>query len=256
MQYQFICATLSFSFTKGLSMKALTYCLALFVPLLIGGCAQTAAPRTLGEVEIGSAANARNIAVIPLHDDFIDLTGKIEALLAGQMLDGKPYFTLSDRATIERLISEHNLKNGDILEVSTAVGLGKALGAQAVISGAVDTPETHEQLYDVTRTKCKGEGEQRRCWEVKVMCKKHTVTLTADIRMVDVATSDILYADTMRRENAWHLCADSNNSLPSKASAVQSSADDIARDLVYRLTPHYLSSDTNISEKPGTGDSH
>jgi len=237
-------------------MKALSFCLALFVTLLIGGCAQKVAPHTLEPAEIGGAENARNITVVPFHDDYTNLTGKIEALLASQTLDGTPYFTLSDRTSLERIISERSLRNGDMLEESTAVELGKALGAQAVILGSVDTPEIQEEKYDERRTKCKGTGGERRCWEVKVMCKKRTVTLSADIRMVDVATSDILYADTMRREKAWHLCADRSGTLPSKVSAVQSSADDIASDLVYRLTPHYLSNDTNVSGKPGTDDSH
>jgi len=237
-------------------MKALSCCLALFVPLLIGGCAQKVAPRTLEPAEIGGAANARNVAVIPFHDDYANLTDKIEALLAAQTLDGKPDFTLSNRTGLERIISESNLKSGDMLEVSTVVELGKSLGAQAVISGSVDTPEMQEEEYDETRTKCKDEGGERRCWEVKVMCKKRTVTLSADIRMVDVATSDILYADTLRRKNESHLCADSNDILPSTESAVQSSADDIAYDLVYKLAPHYRRTDSTIHGKAGKGGSH
>lgn len=237
-------------------MKALSFCLVFFVMLLISGCAQKVTPETLDPAEISSAANTRNIAVIPFHHDYVNLTGKIESSIAKQQLDGEPYFSLSDRTDVEKAISERNLNGGDELEASMAVKIGKVLGAQAIISGSVDTPEIQEKDYDVTRTKCKGKGEERRCWEVKVMCKKRTIALSADIRMVDVETSGIIYADTMRRESAWHVCADDSHTLPSKKSAVQSFADDIARDFANKLTPHYRRVDTTVSEKPDTGGNH
>jgi hypothetical protein len=238
-------------------MKALSSNLLFCLAFLISGCAQTAATQTLEPAEISGTANTRNIAIVPFHNDYADLTGKIEASIAKQELDGEPWFTLSDRSSVEKVISQKKLKSGDEVDASTAVKLGKVLRAQAVISGTLNTPELQDNQYDTTRTKCTGKGKERRCWEVKVSCKKRTIALSADIRMVDVVTAELLYADRVSRVNAWHVCADdSHHTLPSKKSAVQSFADDIARDFVNKLTPHYRRVDPTVSDKPGRDGTH
>jgi len=237
-------------------MNTLSFCLACFIALLISGCAQNVTPQTLQPAEVGGAANTRNIALIPLENDYAGLSGKIEATINGQEIDGKPNFTLVNRTELEKLISEQKPENRATLDTTRALRVAKALGAQAVITGSLDNPRVQKNNYDVTRITCKGRDDERKCWEVKVMCKERTIALSADIRIVDVTTAGIIYADTISRENAWHVCADSNHTLPSKKSAVQSVADDIARTLVDRLTPHYRQADTALLEEPDTDSSH
>lgn len=231
-------------------MKPSHLLLPFSILLLLSGCAQKVTVQALEPAEIGGAANTKNIAVTPFHHDYVNLADKIEASISKQSIDGKPYFTVINRTDFDKIITEQKIQNSGLLDESTAVEVGNILGAQAIISGSVDSPTMQEQRYYTTRRKCRGKGEERRCWDVKVMCKRRTIGLSAQIRMVDVSTAGIIYADTLHRENSWSVCADSSRTLPSKASAAQSFANAMARSFAYKLTPHYRHINVRLLEDP------
>ncbi len=231
-------------------MKALHLLLAVSVAIFVSGCAQKVTVKALEPAEINGAANAKNIAVTPFHSDYVNLADKIEASISNQRIDGKPYFSVINRTDLNKIVQEQKVQNSGLIDTSTAVEVGNLLGAQAIISGSVDVPTMHDDNYYVERTKCSGKGEERKCWKVRVACQQRTIGLSAQIRMIDVSTAGIIYADNVRRQKQWNHCADDTRTLPSKHSGSQYLANTIANEFAYKLTPHYRNISVVLLEEP------
>ncbi len=220
-------------------MKSSHLLLSVLIVLLLSGCTQKAALKALEPAEVSGAANTKNIAVIPFRNDCVNLADKIETAIANQRIDDEPYFKLINRSDLSRIIDEQKIQNSALTDESTAAALGKLLGAQAIISGTVDAPSMHDDYYYVKRTKCQGEGQERRCWEAKVSCDKRTVALSAQIRMINTVTGSIIYDENTSRQQQWDHCADDTQALPSKLAATQQMATAMADAFAYKLAPHY-----------------
>ena len=222
------------------------FLLPFSIALLFSGCAQKVTVKALEPAEINGAANTKNIAVTPFHHDYVNLADKIEASISNQRINGKPYFKVINRTDLNKIIAEQKIQNSGLIDESTAVEVGNLLGAQAIISGSVDVPTLHDDRYYVERTKCK----DGKCWKVKVSCKKRTIGLSAQIRMINVSTSGIIYADNVRRQQQWSHCADDTRTLPSKQAGTQQLANSIASNFAYKLTPHYRHISVTLLEEP------
>ncbi len=231
-------------------MKTSHLLFAFLTALLFSGCAQQVTVKALEPAEINGAANTKNIAVTPFHQDHVNLADKIEASISNQRIDGKPYFTVINRTDLNKVIKEQKVQNSGLIDESTAVEVGNLLGAQAIISGNVDAPTLHDDRYYVERTKCKGKGDDRKCWKINVSCMKRTIGLSAQIRMINVSTGGIIYADNVHRQQRWSRCADDTRTLPSKQSGAQYLANTIASNFAYRLTPHYRHISVTLLEEP------
>jgi curli biogenesis system outer membrane secretion channel CsgG len=231
-------------------MRTSSILLLLTLNLLISGCAQKVSVKALEPAEISAAAKTKNIAVTKFSPDYVNLTDKVEAAISKQRIDGKPYFTVINRSDFKKVIKEQKLQNSGLVDTSTTVEVGKVLGAQAIISGSVDRPTLKDNHYYVKRTKCRGKGEDRKCWKVKVSCQKRVISLTAQIRMINVKTSKVIFADNIHRQQTWSRCADDSRTIPSKNAGAHYLANSIANNFAYRLTPHYRHISVTLLEDP------
>lgn len=214
--------------------------------LIMTGCAQKVQIKALQPAEISRAAETKKIAVSQFQHDRVDLSGKIEAKIAQHRLDGKPYFTTLSRQDLDKVLSEQKIQNSGLIDQSTAVEVGKVMGAQAIISGSVGEPSSSDTGFYETRTKC----NKDQCWEVQVSCTKRVAGLASEIRMIDTQKGDIIYADTINKTGEWKHCNDDSRALPSAAMAAQSLADNIGEAFVYKLMPHYVYFNVELLEKP------
>ena len=219
---------------------------AFTIAFLFSGCAQKVQIKALEPAEINGAATTKIIAVVPFQNDHVRLSDKIETTISQQRIDGKPYFTLVNRSDRNTLLAEQRFQNSGLTDPSTAVEVGNILGAQAIISGSLNPTTIHDDHYYKTRRKCKDE----RCWDVKVSCKHRTIGLSAQIRMINVSTANIIYADTVSRQRRWSRCSDDQKTLPSKQAGAQHLANSIANHFAYKLTPHYRNITVVLLEDP------
>lgn len=232
-------------------MRLLPLLLPFSIALLLGGCAQKVTVKALEPAEVSGAANTKTIAVTPFHRDGVNLADRIEVAIANQRVDAKPYFTVVNRTDLNKIIAEQKIQNSGLMDESTAVEVGNLLGAKAIISGSVNAPTVSNSNYYVTRKKCRGKGEEKVCWDVRVTCTKRTIGLSAQIRMVNVSTAGIIYADSVSRQKQWRRCADSSSgALPSEQAGAQYLANVIANDFAYKLTPHYRRITVTLLEDP------
>lgn len=205
---------------------------------MMGGCAQRVNVKALVPAEIDRATNTKNIAITEFKNDFVGLSSKIEANLANQKINNQPFFTLVSRTDIDKVIREQKIQNSGLVETSEAVEVGNLIGAQAIISGDVGRVTSSDTFYYEERVRC----ADKKCKEVvkyNVGCNMRIVGLSAQIRMIDIAKGDIIYADTMSKASEFRHCVDDYRAIPSSEVAAQALANEMAESFTYKLTPHY-----------------
>jgi len=222
----------------------------LTVVIFLQGCAQKVSVKALEPAEISAASKTKKIAVTRFYPDYVNLSDKIEAALSKQTIDGEPYFKIINRSDFKKILHEQKIQNSGLVDPESVIEVGKLTGAEALVSGSVDQPTLSDSYYYIERTKCRGKGEARQCWKVKVSCQKRTIGLTAQIRLVDVSTAAVIFADNIHRQQQWQHCADDTRSIPSKRAGAQYLANNIANNFAYRLTPHYRHISVTLLEDP------
>ena len=216
---------------------------------LLSACAQKVNVRALEPAEIDQVANTKRIAITNFVNDRVGLAAKIEAKLAKVQIDNKKYFTVISRNDLDKVISEQKLQNSGLVDDKTVVKLGKIVGAQAIISGRVSSPTKQDSYFYEERIRCK----DLKCKEIvtySVRCMKRLFSLSAELKIVDVAKTDILYADTIKKGAMVKHCSDDSRAIPSKEMAAQELASQIADTFTYKLTPHYRSFTVELLDDP------
>lgn len=229
--------------------KIALFFFSFIILILNSGCAQKVNVKALEPAEIDRAANTKKIAITEFKDDYVGLAGKIEAKLANQTIDDKAFFTLINRSDIDKVIKEQKLQNSGLVDTSTVVDVGNLLGAQAIISGDVGRAASNDTYYYEKRVAC-ADKECKNLTTYRVGCTKRVVGLSAQIRMVDIAKGDIIYADTLTRSAEYRHCRDDSRAIPSTEIAAQDLANSIANSFVYKLTPHYRYFQVTLLDDP------
>ncbi len=211
---------------------------SFIVALLLHGCAQVVSVKALVPAEIDRAMSTKKIAITEFKNDYVGLGSKIEANLANQRINNQPFFTLVSRNDIDKVLREQKIQNSGLVDEKDAVEVGNLIGAGAIISGDVGRVSANDTYYYESRSRC----ADRNCKELiyyNVGCTKRLVGLSAQIKMIDVAKGDIIYADTMSRASEFRHCRDDSSALPSSEIAAQELANEISNSFTYKLTPHY-----------------
>ena len=212
--------------------------ISAFILILMSACAQKVNIRALEPAEIDRAAATKKVAVADFNNDRVGLSTKIEAKLSRFKIDNRSYFTIVSRNDFNKIIEEQKIQNSGLVDSETVVDIGDLIGAQAIISGDVGRVTSQNSYYYEKRSRC----ADKKCKEFiyyKVRCVQRVIGLSAELRMVDVAQGDIIYADTMNRRATYRHCSDDRRAFPSKELVAQKLAESIANTFISKLTPHY-----------------
>ncbi|QOY55381.1 hypothetical protein HUE87_03850 [Candidatus Sulfurimonas marisnigri] len=217
--------------------------------LLISGCAQKATVLAIQPAEVDRMASTKKVAVSAFSHDIAGLSNKIEVELAGKKVDGKNYFTTISRSDINKVLEEQRLQNSGLFDDSSSVKMGKLLGAQALISGNVSVVSMSDKYFYKKRTKC-SDDKCKETYEYSVRCTKREMSMSAQMKIVDVQKGDIIYAETISREGTWKRCVDDKKDLPSKAYGLNMLADEISGSFVQKLVPYYATYKVLLLDEP------
>jgi hypothetical protein len=101
------------------------------------------------------ASLTKAVAVLPFAGpEGRAFAAEMESVLAGIGIDDKPYFTLVDRASIDKVVSEMKFSQSGLVDEKTAVKLGKLVGAHGIYTG-VGTRNTYDDSpYSERRQTC------------------------------------------------------------------------------------------------------
>ena len=230
-------------------MRSFIYFIFLILIVFLNACSQKVQIRALEPAKIDRISETKKIAVLNFKNDKVGLSRKIEAELASFQIDHKKYFTIVSRVDLNNILKEQKLQNSGLVDEESAVKVGELIGAQAIISGDVRPPTKQDSYYFAPRVRC----ANAKCSELqyyKVRCMKRVISLSAEIRVVDVSKGDIIFADTLSKSRVYKHCSDDSRALPSTAMAAESLAQSIANQFTYQLTPHYRVFYVDLLDEP------
>jgi hypothetical protein len=174
--------------------------------LLINGCATKIALNMLQPAEYHEASLTKTVAVLPFSGQGgPQITSEVEAVLGGISVDGKNYFTVVDRNSLDKVVQEIMLGQTGMVGADTATEIGKLIGAQGIYTGAVTQYNSSEGNYTEERSECsqyqrncdaKGNCYQGNClqWrKYNVNCTKRSGYFAFTPKLIEVKTGKIIY---------------------------------------------------------------
>jgi len=148
--------------------------------------AQESPKRRVAVFDFGNAAVQSGITSPYLQTDTVDVGKAISELLVSKLVqDGN--VSVVERIAIDKVLSEQNLANSDRADPGTAAKLGKLLGADAIILGAI----THYD-YDEKMKGYVGGGRRKRGSGPPQAKYDMTAKLQIMTRLVSSDTAEIL----------------------------------------------------------------
>lgn len=229
---------------------------------LFAGCAQTVRVNMLQPAQYHEASLTKTVAVLPFNGPGgREFSSEFESILSGIGIDDKPYFTLVDRSTIDKVISEMKLSQSGLVDESTAAKLGNLIGAQGIYTGIVTQNAASDNPFWERRQACiqyeerrdrQGRVFQGRCvrWrQYQVACVRRAAVFSVSPRLVDVETGRVLYSRNLSATTESAGCEDTRpveSSLTLLARARESVKADFRRD----IAPYYVTREIRLIDDP------
>lgn len=186
------------------------------------GCAAPKVETSYVVPAINAEASAmKRVAVLPfgtLHGS--DVTGDVETLLAGVVINDKRYFDVVERQRLEAVLGELKLGFSGVLDDRTASKLGKMLAANGMYMGRVSRAEWSDQRFTEGRQVCvqyeqkrdkKGnlyEGGCQRWQNAQAHCAVRTAIFEFAPKLVSVQTGAIVYSRSHAGEAKAKACSE------------------------------------------------
>ena len=226
----------------------------------MSGCATKVRINMLEPASSHEASLAKTVAVLPFYGPGgREFTSEFESVLAGIGIDDKPYFTLVDRASIDKVLSELKLSQSGLVDESTAAKLGNLIGAQGIYTGVVAQNTSTDSPFWEWRQTCAQYEEKRdrqgrliqgRCvrWrQYQVGCVRRAAVFSVSPRLVEVETGRVLYSRTLTAQAESTGCEDTRpaeNSLSLLARAKESVKAEFRRD----VAPYYVTREIRLMD--------
>ena len=243
------------------NQKPISTLLTIFaLGFILSGCASQLSISALQPAEIDRAATLKQVGVLPFDErdeskrrsHNVNLGPKIEAKLAAYQLDNSNYFTVVSRSDLDRIISEQKFQRSGLVDESRVAEIGRLAGAQSLISGSVSSTSLNDSSYRATRTRrvgCDSKGKNCRTQTYTVPCKTRTISLGAQVRMVDVSRGDLVTAQSYNETLKRQACQDTSSTLPSLQEGIEILSDRVANDFVRKITPQRITFKVTLIEK-------
>jgi hypothetical protein len=144
------------NFTKKFTGNS--FCLIAFILFgicLFPGCATKIKVNMLQPAQYHEASLTKAVAVLPFSGpEGKAFAAEIEGVLAGIGIDDQRYFTLVDRAALDKTVSEMQLSQSGMVDQKTAARIGKLVGAQGIYTGVVTQNNYDDSRYYEKRSTC------------------------------------------------------------------------------------------------------
>ncbi|HEY5974891.1 MAG TPA: hypothetical protein VIU41_09125 [Geobacteraceae bacterium] len=224
----------------------------ILIPLTLAACA---APRvrttTLVPAASHEAARLKSLAVLTFDGrDGATFAAEVEAALAGATVDGRPFFTLSERGRLDRVIAEQDLREGELLDPETAAEVGRLMGVQGLVAATVNRTAT-DSSYREKRSICVereappansrgAEGKCLRTEQRSFPCTRRELLVTFTPKLIEVASGRIVYSRNLQNKEVDKVCSDSGRPLASAADLAVRARQNVTASFLNDITPHYV----------------
>ncbi len=203
-----------------LRTSAASFLLLLAGLFVLSGCATKVRVNMLQPAQYHEASLTKAVAVTPFSGPGgSEFAAELESVLSGIGIDDKSYFTLVDRASIDKVISEMKFSQSGLVDEKTAAQLGKLVGAQGIYTGLINANGYDDTRYKETRQECaryeKRKDKKGNVYSVcaqwrnySVRCVKRVATFAVTPKLVDVTTGRVLYSRTLSATTQSAGCED------------------------------------------------
>jgi hypothetical protein len=232
-------------------------CVALFA---FSGCATKIKVNMLQPAQYHEASLTKAVAVLPFNGPGgREFAAEIEGVLAGIGIDDKQYFTLVDRASVDKVISEMKFSQSGLVDQKTAVKLGKMIGAQGMYTGVVTQNKYDDSPYSERRSTCtqyeqkkddKGKTYQGACinWRYyNVSCMKRVANFAVSPKLVDVTTGRILYSRNLSSMADSSGCEDTRP-VQSEMVLLDKAKESVKKEFRRDIAPYYVTREIRLMD--------
>jgi tetratricopeptide (TPR) repeat protein len=228
--------------------------------LIIPGCATKIKVNMLQPAQYHEASLTKAVAVLPFTGPGgREFAAELEGVLSGIGIDDKQYFTLVDRASIDKTISEMQLSASGLVDQKTAAKIGKLIGAQGIYTGVVTRNRYDDSRYTERRSTCT-RYEQRRgkdgkistgaciSWrQYNVSCVKRVASFAVSPKLVDVTTGRILYSRNLAAQATSSGCEDARP-VQSESVLLEKAKEDVKTEFRRDVAPYYLTREIKLMD--------
>lgn len=247
-----------------------TLLLTLLIVMMSGCKSTTVAKKTiLMPAKSEAMQNAKNIAVISVnrtgggrHGVEGSMTNKIEAFLTGINVQGKLYFNVVDRATMNKITTEQKVSSHHSFDQATAAKLGRLVGADMLLSASYQI-ENNDTSYNEEKKVCikkrKSNGILKKtlgmssCEEYEtsnMYCTKRVVSVALTPKVTDVSTGKIAFAKAYNSDHTSSHCPEEGyGELLPLDVLVRASIDSIFNQMRKDIAPYPVTIDLQLIEE-------
>lgn len=205
----------------------------IFLLAVIGGALASCAPPSvkttmLAPARYHEAATLKEVAVLPFDGpEGSEFAAELEGTLVSINLGDKQYFTIVDRARIDKVVSELKFTQSALVDPNKAAQVGKIVGAKGIYTGVVTASGVNDNRFSESRSRCayyqtqyykKGKPYQI-CGQYEnysVPCIKRVATFQATPKLIEVETGRVVYANNIAGTANSSACQDSQTPLADK----------------------------------------
>lgn len=252
--------------TYGLFFKKLcALCIILFT--ILTGCATKIKINMLQPAEYHQASLTKTVAVLPFTGPGgQEFAAEIEGVLASKSIDDKQYFTLVDRASIDKIMSEQQFSQSALIDQTTAAKIGKLVGAQGIYSGVVTAAHAKDSNYKEKRQECtqhkierdkKGNEYEGRCLHWRnyfVSCIKRDAHFSVTPKLIDVSTAKILYSRNLSKSATSSGCEDASPPRDEQ-ELLENIKEDVKKQFLKDVAPYYVTVEIKLMDSTDQIDS-
>jgi len=227
---------------------------------LLSGCATKIRVKMLQPAQYHEASLTKAVAVLPFSGPGgREFAAEMESVLAGVGIDDKQYFTLVDRASIDKVTSEMKFSQSGLVDEKTAVKLGKLVGAHGIYTGVVTCNNYDDSRYTERRQTCKyyeqkrdqkGNIYQGACiqWHYyNVHCVKRVANFAATPRLVDVTTGRVIYSRNLTAMTDSSGCEDTRP-VQSEMVLLEQARERVKKDFRRDIAPYYVTREIRLMD--------
>ena len=225
--------------------------LLLLVVLLATGCATKIKINMLKPAQYHQASLTKVIAVLPFSGkNGGEFAAELEGILGSINIDDKPYFTLVDRAAIDKTISEQQFSQSGLIDSRTAARIGQMVGAKGIYTGAVTLATATDSPYTERRSECvqreikrddKGKQYEGACVRYRyynVNCTKRLAQFAASPKLIEVVTGKVLYSNNLKGTATSSGCED-GGAVKGSEELLEMAKNTVKRDFRKDVAPFY-----------------
>jgi len=203
--------------------KGVLLLVGLFVFVAVYGCTGTnRVVKRINVIEPPTYKIDSPVAIMPFTGDerwARPVTAAFEEAMTTARVNGKPFYTVVERARIRQILDEIILGQQGIIDDSTAAQAGRMLGAKTVIFGSVTEAAAEDTGIRESRSECLKWKKKRSDLErllglgcVKsrkyyIPCVIRSGRFAVAFKVVDVETGTVRFSDQLYgKTKEWKMC--------------------------------------------------